>query len=121
MSVRNELKAMKRFNELCKEYLSYYPTTYVEDCEKLLDLDLMPMYSNIRNACIQVKGEKEVLLFYQSLTSMCIDLLNILDSGSPEEIANIHNTARQMYEHQHYFVMTYMKLQLMHLFPRQSR
>lgn len=45
-----------------------------------IDAQLRP-FSNERNAVIQVKGEKEVLLFLRELAECSIDLLQIRDRG----------------------------------------
>lgn len=108
ISVKNELKAMMRLQFICDEYLSFYPTTYAQDCESLLDLEEMPMYSNKRNAFIQVRGEKEVLLYYRAYASVCIELLNVISSKDAEKIEQIEALAKSLCaEHHrslHYFV-----------------
>jgi hypothetical protein len=64
ISLKNELKACCYGVKLIDDYLAKYPTRYEEDCQQLL-YGSVPLFSNQRNALIQVKGEKEVLLFYR--------------------------------------------------------
>ena len=73
VSLRNEIRALKHLYGVCQDYLSRYKTTYEEDCA-LLQSDKLEPFSNHRNAVIQVKGEKEVLLFYQDFcdTALCL-------------------------------------------------
>ena len=66
LSIWNEIRSMRNLRGLCDEYLEAYPTSYEQDVERLASTtNPVPMFSNERHALIQVKGEKEVLLFYR--------------------------------------------------------
>ena len=82
IGVRNELRAMRLLREIVDEYLDAYPATYEEDCKRLTSTDNpVPPFSNERHALIQVKGEKEVLLFYQDFADTATRLLDIRDDA----------------------------------------
>jgi hypothetical protein len=82
IGVRNEVRAMRLLREIVDEYLDAYPTTYEEDCKRLTSTDNpVPPFSNERHALIQVKGEKEVLLFYQDFADTAMRLLDIRDDA----------------------------------------
>lgn len=78
ISLKNEFKAMKSMIHLCDEYLKKYPTTLAQDCHRLQHDDV-PLFSNERNALIQVKGEKEVLYFYKDFATTAMSLLQSSD------------------------------------------
>ena len=71
MSIENEERTLERLMSMCSDYLSRYPTTYDDDCARLSSKDdsELPLYSNARNALIQVRGEKKVLLHYLNFAS----------------------------------------------------
>lgn len=81
VSIRNEIRAMKNLKSICEDYLSAYPTTYDDDVYRLNDENssALPPFSNERHALIQVKGEKEVLLFFKDFSTTAIQLLEIRD------------------------------------------
>lgn len=79
ISVSNELRAMQYLRDLCDTYLSRYPTTYESDVERLKSDDSLVLYSNERHAVIQVRGEKEVLLFFRDFAESGIKLLQAPD------------------------------------------
>ena len=95
VSVRNEIRVMKHLKYLCDNNLSAYPNSYQNDCIRLLDessSSLAP-FSNERHALIQVKGEKEVLLFYKDFSETVIRLLEIKDDIIfDRELASIWST-----------------------------
>jgi len=74
ISVRNEMAVLKTLLAMCDHLLSSYPTTCMQDKDRLVCGDV-PLFSNERNALIQVKGEKEVLLFFKALAESSIALL----------------------------------------------
>lgn len=76
INVLNEIKAMRYLEVICNEYLSKYPTTFDDDCHRLSGDSLAP-FSNERHAVIQVKGEKEILLFYLEYAVKAQELLKI--------------------------------------------
>lgn len=71
ISLRNELRTMQHLLRLCDEYLRKYPTTLDEDIHRLKHGNV-PLFSNERNALIQVKGEKEVLAFFKDWAATAI-------------------------------------------------
>lgn len=85
INIRNEIKVLNSFNRLCRDYLSRYPSTFDEDAARLADSKSFKPFSNEKHAVIQVKGEKEVLLFYIDFTSTALKLLNIKDENLFEE------------------------------------
>lgn len=84
---KNELHAMEALEKLCLDYLSKYPTTFEQDCEAL-KYGNIPLFSNQRNALIQIKGEKEVLLFYYEFASTAIKLLKSKDLQEFDDLLN---------------------------------
>ena len=81
VSVRNEIRVMRHLRSLCDEYLAAYPNSYEDDCSRLADdssSSLAP-FSNERHALIQVRGEKEVLLFYKDFSETALRLLELKD------------------------------------------
>jgi hypothetical protein len=84
INVVNEYRAMQHLESLCNSYLSKYQHTYETDCRRLVS-DELPQFSNERHAVIQVKGEKEVLLFYREFAIVSQRLLRIRDMRVLEE------------------------------------
>lgn len=78
ISVRNELKAMALLRGMCDEHLQAYPTSYEADCALISGGTLAP-FSNHIHALIQVRGEKEVLLFYRDFAEVALQILRIED------------------------------------------
>ena len=100
ISISNEIKSMQYLESLCYDYLHRYRHTYESDCERLNDGSL-PLYSNERNAVIQLKGEKEILIFYHDYSIIAQKLLHMYNVKEFEEyMAHIrdtkHNTLYQM-------------------------
>ena len=96
VSVRNELRAMNLLLATCEHYLSLYPTTYEQDCDRLLYGDVAP-FSNERHALIQIKGEKEVLLFFRDWAEVAMQLLRENDLGQFEALLeNVRTTKDQL-------------------------
>lgn len=92
LSLRNEIRALKHLYSVCQDYLSRYKTTYEEDCV-LLQSDELEPFSNHRNAVIQVKGEKEVLLFYQDFCDTGLSLAHCRSLNEYESVfANVSST-----------------------------
>lgn len=87
ISVRNEIRAMRHLKVVCEDCLAAYPHSYEDDCLRLAD-DSSPRalapFSNQRHALIQVRGEKEVLLFYKDFAQTAIRLLEMKDDGTFE-------------------------------------
>jgi hypothetical protein len=85
ISSRNEVKVLNSLNKLCCDFLSRYPNTFEEDAARLADSNSFKPFSNEKHAVIQVKGEKEVLLFYIDFTNTALKLLSIKDENLFEE------------------------------------
>lgn len=75
-NMKNEIRALKLLVTVCNDYLSRYHHTYEEDCAKLASNELAP-FSNARHAVIQLKGEKEVLLFLKDFATTGLELLQV--------------------------------------------
>lgn len=84
ISLTNEYRAMTLLKSICDSYLSKYPCTYDEDCARLRENKLAP-FSNERHAVIQVKGEKEVLLFLKDWAVTACELLQANDMHQFDE------------------------------------
>ncbi len=85
VSLRNELRAMSLLLSTCEDYLSRYPTSYESDCDRLLYGNVAP-FSNERHALIQIKGEKEVLLFFRDWAAVALQLLRENDPSQFEAL-----------------------------------
>ena len=79
ISIGNEQRAMLQLHSICEDYLAQYPTTFEHDMERLQFGNVAP-FSNERNALIQVKGEKEVLLFFKDFSQTALELLHCTDA-----------------------------------------
>lgn len=90
ISVKNEIRALRLLVQTCDNLLAAYPTSFDEDCDRLLHAGV-PLFSNERNALIQVKGEKEVLLFYKDFATAALALLG---SKEVEDFDRILNEVR---------------------------
>lgn len=86
ISVRNELRAMQSLLLLASDYLGQYPTAFEDDVARLQSDSQLAPFSNERHALIQVKGEKEVLLFLQDFAMTAITLLQATDVNHFEDI-----------------------------------
>lgn len=71
----HEVRTLVLLHEICDEYLSRYEHSLEEDIEQLKDLDKCPMFSNRRNAVIQLRGEKTVLHHYKDLAECALAFL----------------------------------------------
>lgn len=114
ISLKNEIKSMQLLARICENYLSLYPTTYEDDCIKLATGNV-PLFSNERNALIQVKGEKEVLLFYKDFAQTVVRLMN---SNDVNEFDEILDTIRQT---KHSFTFQYCRGTAARLFQDELR
>jgi hypothetical protein len=83
VSLRNEARCMLSLRALCEECLGQYPTTLEADCARLTSGAVAP-FSNERHALIQVKGEKEVLLFFRDFADTAARLLQMRDTRELE-------------------------------------
>jgi hypothetical protein len=108
ISVRNELKAMALLHATCDEHLSKYPTTYETDCEAITS-GKYPPFSNQMHACIQVRGEKEVLLFYKDLAKTALDVLVI------EDPQIFHDTLENIRMQKHNIIYQYVRSTVLRL------
>ena len=76
LTVKNELRVLKKIHEICIKELSKYPSSLEEDQElirKEQNNEITLTY-NIRNCVIMRLGEKKILNFYLILARYCEDL-----------------------------------------------
>ena len=78
VSIKNEIRVLQALRGICESYLAKYPATYEEDLKHLAN-NILPPFSNEKHALIQVKGEKEVILFYLDLANTALELLQTSD------------------------------------------
>lgn len=77
LSLRNEKAALSHLRVLVWNALSLYPSTLAQDNIRLADSKNFPAFSNARHAVIQVRGEKEVLHYYEELATTALRLLDL--------------------------------------------
>eukprot|EP01033_Poteriospumella_lacustris_P016856 gene16856-12066_t len=87
ISLKNELRMLQSLVRLIDEHLRQYPTTFEEDVHRLQHGNV-PLFSNERNALIQVKGEKEVLLFFRDFANTGAIGLKLRDLSEFDEFLN---------------------------------
>jgi histone-lysine N-methyltransferase SETD3 len=87
ISLKNELRMCQSLVRICDEQLRKYPTTLEEDVDRLANGNV-PLFSNERNALIQVTGEKEVLYFFRDLASTGMIGLKLREIGEFEGFIN---------------------------------
>lgn len=75
LCVKNEVLMWKCLHAMLTKLIAAYPTTLQQDCEALEDHNKCPLFSNRRNAMIQMRGEKEVLHFYLDFAEVALDVL----------------------------------------------
>jgi len=114
ISLKNELKAMQLLLKMCDEYLRKYPHTYEEDCERLAHGNV-PLFSNERNALIQVKGEKEVLLYFKDLASTAIIAMKSRDLQEFDHYLN------EIRVNKHTLIFQYCRSTVARLFQEEMR
>ncbi len=114
INLKNEIKSMQLLARICDNYLSLYPATYEDDCIRLATGNV-PLFSNERNALIQVKGEKEVLLFYKDFALTVVKLMN---SSDLEEFDEMLDSIRQS---KHSFTFQYCRGSVARLFQEELR
>ena len=78
VGVKNEQRCMMTLVSVIDQYLNKYPTSFESDCYRLKSSNIAP-FSNERHALIQVKGEKEILLFYKDFAITAMKLLQVLN------------------------------------------
>lgn len=77
LSLRNETAVLTSLRSMVRDALSRYPTTLAQDRVRLLDMCALPPFSNARHAVIQVHGEKEILQYYDDLTTAALDVIDL--------------------------------------------
>ena len=112
LNTRNERRALTRLNEICDDYLGRYPTTLQDDIA-MLGSEKLPMYSNRRNAVIQVKGEKEILHVLKKLTQCA---LRLLAAESHENVAAVLSLIRGS---EHVYVQQYCEILALRLWRKE--
>eukprot|EP00479_Gromia_sphaerica_P013998 TRINITY_DN809_c0_g2_i3.p1 TRINITY_DN809_c0_g2~~TRINITY_DN809_c0_g2_i3.p1 ORF type:complete len:281 (-),score=92.73 TRINITY_DN809_c0_g2_i3:406-1164(-) len=91
LSIENEKKVLASLEESAKEVLAGFDTSLAEDLKMLKD-GVYPMFSNIRNAIVMRRGEKEVLHYYLDLTKRCSHLLDLQWKDLKREAAKCYNS-----------------------------
>lgn len=114
ISVKNEMKAMQLLLKTCDELLRKYPMTYEQDCDRLANGNV-PLFSNERNALIQIKGEKEVLLHFKDLASTAIIAIKSRDLQEFDQYLN------EIRIHKHSLVFQYCRGTIARLFQEELR
>jgi len=102
ISIRNEIKAMTHLEALCTEHLSKYSSTFEADCEAISS-GRLPPFSNEIHARIQVRGEKEVLLFYKEFAVFALQLLRI------EDPQTFHDSLESLRQNKHPMLYQYCR------------
>lgn len=78
LGVANEIRALIGLRSQLEDMLAAYATSYAEDCARLAAVPPRPEpFSNERHALIQVRGEKQVLLFYSELVDTALELSRV--------------------------------------------
>lgn len=112
LNTRNESRALRLLSEICDDYLSRYPTTLDQDRASLASGEL-PIYSNRRNAVIQVRGEKEILHVLKRLVQCAQRLIS---ADSHEQVAAILSEIRK---DDHTFVQQYCEILALRLWRKE--
>jgi hypothetical protein len=99
-SSRNETRALQQLDSMCDDYLGRYQHSLAQDLA-LLASDVLPLYSNHRNAVIQIKGEKEILHVLKRLVAAGLRLLE-----SPSHAA-VRATLGSIRKDEHVYVGQY--------------
>jgi histone-lysine N-methyltransferase SETD3 len=107
VSVRSELKVLATLQNICQSYLEKYPTTLENDCVALATGNI-PLFSNERNALIQVKGEKEVLHFFLEFAQTGTRLL-YMKAGSGEFEAGLEEVRKSKHQVIHQYCRTVLQ------------
>lgn len=79
INLRNEKEALKILLNLIQCSLSKYPTSLSQDTNDLLDEKIYPLYSNIRHAKIQIKGEKEILHHFCCWCQLALKVVSVIE------------------------------------------
>ena len=84
LNSKNEMKAMTFLKDLVQDYLDRYPTSLEEDIRRLAvkGPGSLIQFSNERHAAIQVKGEKDVLLFLKDFAETTLKILYLLHNDA---------------------------------------
>lgn len=95
LSSRNERAALLALRDMCEDYLSRYPTSLEQDLARLASPEL-PQYSNQRNAVLQVKGEKVILVALKRLVAAGLQLLSLVTLQERDaHLASVHRVEHQ--------------------------
>ena len=100
ISIKNEIRAMNTLATICDNLLGAYPSSYEADCERLKSDQIAP-FSNERHALIQVKGEKEVLLYLKDLALTSTALLCTADFSEFDELLETVRCTKHVLIFQH--------------------
>eukprot|EP01038_Epipyxis_sp_PR26KG_P008575 gene8575-11587_t len=123
ISIKNEIRAMNHLAFICDDYLYKYPTTFEQDCMRLAvsGPGQVPPFSNERHALIQVKGEKEILLFYKDFAITAIKLLQLSDSHGNNSSIQLENVLENIRATKHSLIYQYCRSNVTRLLQDESR
>mmetsp|Transcript_35684 Transcript_35684/g.82996 ORF Transcript_35684/g.82996 Transcript_35684/m.82996 type:complete len:357 (+) Transcript_35684:902-1972(+) len=91
LSLRNERAALEHLLQIVRCAMSEYTTSLKEDI-RTLESNQFPMFSNERNAIVQVKGEKEVLQHYENFAVTAINIMDLNDNDFVAATAEIQSS-----------------------------
>ena len=100
VSLCNERRAMELLLQLTTKALARYPTSLAQDATDLRDEKAYPMYSNARNARLQVRGEKEVLHHFSTWARTGIEVMDIISVELEEKRQSLEGTVERPARHQ---------------------
>lgn len=90
ISSNNEFRMLQQLIRICDNHLLAYPTIYEQDFERLKNNNLQ-QFTNERNVLIQIKGEKEILLY---LKDFALTVLKLISAKTHEEFDELLNYVR---------------------------
>ncbi len=79
ISIKNELKVLSEIQRIAIENLNNYPSDYESDCKLTLQVENgdVSLTNNQRNCLMMRKGEKKILLFFQSFAVYATGLFEL--------------------------------------------
>jgi hypothetical protein len=124
-SLKNEILMFKLFLQYIVNMLAAYPTTFAQDVSLLsrdpsTDPHAPLMFSNQRNALIQIKGEKEILMFYKDFADTA---LSVLQTWPVEQVYNpdFHDKMNCIQDNKHFIIHNYCRTVAQRLLLEEKR
>ena len=126
ISIHNEITTLQALKTKCQKLLSLYPNTLEHDLELLKPENTanIPLYSNYRNAVIQVRGEKEVLHHYLDLAICGLKLLSFgmhQEEEFERELSEIKHNKHALIHSYCFNVVTVIRKQEFHKIVKTQR